>query len=79
MARRVSAPLTGWIRQRGRGLTDVATRALADGGLELRAERTRVLAPANLEPARVEHETRDVGPLVERGGACRVDEGDELR
>lgn len=46
-------------------LTDVAARALTNGRLQLRAERARVLAPANLEPARVQHEARDVGPLVE--------------
>lgn len=59
-------------------LTDVPAGSLLNGCEQLRAERPRVLAPSNLESARVEHKAGHVGPLVEGSRASRVDERDKL-
>ena len=49
----------------------------ADSQGDGRRERTRVLAPANLQPTVVDHQTLQVAQGVEGGGGGRVDEGNE--
>lgn len=66
----------------GPGLVQVANVNVARGTAansqrDSRRESTRVLSPANLQSAVVNHETLEVAQGVERSGGGRVDEGDE--
>ncbi len=56
---------------------DVSGRSSADRESDRRRECARVLAPANLQPAVVDHQALEVAKRIERCGRRRVDEGYE--
>lgn len=55
----------------------VSRSTTADGQSDSRRQRARVLSPANLEAAVVDHETLNVTQSVERSGCRGIDKGNE--
>jgi hypothetical protein len=58
---------------------NVACCARVNGQSECRGQRTRVLAPANLEPSIVESQSLEGCHLIKGKRSSRIDEGDKLQ